>query len=431
MASPAVTYTFTNSTVADADEVNTNFADIINSLTDGTKDLSISALTAAGSATLNGNVTLGNASSDDITVTGSLSSSIPIKVTNSYDIGSSTLGLAGAYFGNAGGSTTVRVVSASSISSNRVYTLPDAGADASFVLTQGAQTLAGNMTYTGTQTIDGVATFNDTPKVSANTPVFILESTDGSLNTGDLISTLRTTSADSSNTSGIGSELRTTSTSSSGASTALEVHVSRSGTLQKAMEVRDGNFGVGEFGTLGLYDLVPAIALYGSDGSLGTGDPIGAISVYSSDTSNTDGVASEIITVSESSTGASTGFQFWTALSGTNTKQAAIDSGGNVRWRTSGTTISDGRKKKNISDLKIDTLAKIKDFKSRTFTWIDTNQNDMGFIAQEVHAIAPEVTTVGEDGVADGWSTNRMIVFLVKAVQDLSDKIEQLEEKIS
>lgn len=70
MANPSVTYTFSNGTAADASEVNTNFSDIINALTDGTKSLSIDALTVAGAATFNGNVTLGNASGDTITVTG-------------------------------------------------------------------------------------------------------------------------------------------------------------------------------------------------------------------------------------------------------------------------------------------------------------------------------------------------------------------------
>ena len=68
MAIPSVTYTFTNSTVADATEVNTNFSDLINALTDGTSDHSISTLTLAGALTANGNVTLGNASGDTMTV---------------------------------------------------------------------------------------------------------------------------------------------------------------------------------------------------------------------------------------------------------------------------------------------------------------------------------------------------------------------------
>lgn len=70
MANPVVTYTFTNGNVADASQVNQNFTDLINSLTDGTKSLNIDALTAAGAATLNGNVTLGNAAGDAIVCNG-------------------------------------------------------------------------------------------------------------------------------------------------------------------------------------------------------------------------------------------------------------------------------------------------------------------------------------------------------------------------
>jgi len=132
MASPAVTYTFSNSTTADATQVNTNFSDLIAAMTDGTKDFSISALTLAGNLTANGNVTLGNATSDDVTVTGSLASTIPIKTTNTYDIGSSTKGLAGAYFG--ANSQTVRIVGSGSMSATWTFTLPVSAGTADHVL---------------------------------------------------------------------------------------------------------------------------------------------------------------------------------------------------------------------------------------------------------------------------------------------------------
>lgn len=106
MAAPSLTYTLTNETTADASQVMQNFNDLLNGITDGTKDLTISALTCAGNASFQGNVTLGNGSVDDITVTGSLASTIPIKTNNSFDIGSSTLGLAGVYLGASGGFTT-------------------------------------------------------------------------------------------------------------------------------------------------------------------------------------------------------------------------------------------------------------------------------------------------------------------------------------
>lgn len=160
MANPSVTYTFTNSTTADGTQVSQNFTDLINGMTDGTKSFSIDALTVAGTALFNGSVTLGNASGDDITVTGSLASSIPVKTTNSYNIGDATHGLAGAYFGTAN-TYTARVVSAA-LAASRTYTMPDAGASADFVMTAGAQTIAGLKTFsTGIQTASGSASVNN------------------------------------------------------------------------------------------------------------------------------------------------------------------------------------------------------------------------------------------------------------------------------
>lgn len=114
MANPAVTYSFSNGTTIDAGEVNTNFQDLIDSLTDATKSLSIDALTAAGAATLNGNVTLGNASTDDLTINASLASSIAIKTADTYNIGSAALGLNAIYFGDNGFSVGVKADAAAS-----------------------------------------------------------------------------------------------------------------------------------------------------------------------------------------------------------------------------------------------------------------------------------------------------------------------------
>ena len=132
MAYTSVTYTFTNATVADATQVNQNFTDLINGLSDGTKDISCNALTAAGAATLNGNVTLGNASGDDITFTGSLAATLPIKTTNTYDIGAATKGLAGIYLG--ANSQTVRLIGSASMSATWTLTLPTTAGTANYPL---------------------------------------------------------------------------------------------------------------------------------------------------------------------------------------------------------------------------------------------------------------------------------------------------------
>jgi hypothetical protein len=90
MAAPSVTHTFTNGTTADATQVNTNFDDIIQALTDGTSDLTFNLLTANGAATFNGAVTLGNATGDDITITGRVASHVDPKTASTYDLGDAT-----------------------------------------------------------------------------------------------------------------------------------------------------------------------------------------------------------------------------------------------------------------------------------------------------------------------------------------------------
>ncbi len=121
MAAPSLTYTLTNGSTADATQVMQNFNDLLNGVTDGTKDLSISALTCAGTATLNGHVNVGNSTSDDLTVTASLASSLPIKTNTTYNIGSSTLGLGGLYIG---GTSTFTTKLAGAATASYTITLP-------------------------------------------------------------------------------------------------------------------------------------------------------------------------------------------------------------------------------------------------------------------------------------------------------------------
>jgi len=123
VANITVTNTFSNGTAADASQVNTNFTDIINGTSDGTKDFSISALTCAGTATLNGNVIIGNASADDLTITASVASTIAYKTTGLYNIGAATLAPLSVYFGNASNSNTARILGGVT-SSSYTMTLP-------------------------------------------------------------------------------------------------------------------------------------------------------------------------------------------------------------------------------------------------------------------------------------------------------------------
>lgn len=139
----SVTYTFTNGSTADGTQVNTNFQDGINASSDGTEDFSISALTCAGAATFNGNVTLGNGTVDDITFTGSLASSIPIKTTFSYDVGIATVGIKSIYFGDDGSAArTTRVIGGTVASSHTITLMEDGGTAGYAVETNGSGVLS-------------------------------------------------------------------------------------------------------------------------------------------------------------------------------------------------------------------------------------------------------------------------------------------------
>jgi hypothetical protein len=122
MSAPSVTWTFTNGTTSDGTQVNTNFTDLINGASDGTKDYSIGTLTVAGAATFNGSIALGNAGADDITFTGSVASTIPIKANATYNLGSSTSALLSVYLGN--GTKSTRLL-AGTVANSYTITFPD------------------------------------------------------------------------------------------------------------------------------------------------------------------------------------------------------------------------------------------------------------------------------------------------------------------
>lgn len=209
MAFPSYTYTFSNGTTADASQVNQNFTDILNGVSDTTKDLSVSAITAGGAATLNGNVTLGNGSAKTITVSGSLSSSFPIATNTTYDFGSATLGLRAVYIG---GTSTFTTAIKSAATATWSLTLPVGSGTAGYVLTtdgsgntswfqnQGVSIVSRTSIYTVASTDDVIkcdasggaftVTLPDAT-VAANKKVFRIVKTDTSL----LAVTINTTSA--------------------------------------------------------------------------------------------------------------------------------------------------------------------------------------------------------------------------------------------
>lgn len=140
MAFPSVTNTFVNGTDADADEVNKNFADIIDGVSDGTKDISVAVATVASTLNVAGTATLSSA----LNVAGSVAVN-----TNKFTVAA------------ASGNTVV----------------------AGTLGVSGNSTLSGNLVVNGTTTLNGDTTIADdvnfTGNFAVNTNKFTVASSTG------------------------------------------------------------------------------------------------------------------------------------------------------------------------------------------------------------------------------------------------------------
>lgn len=96
---------------------------------------------------------------------------------------------------------------------------------------------------------------------------------------------------------------------------------------------------------------------------------------------------------------------------------------------TSYNTTSDERLKKDIADAPA-SGAVIDAMKVRSFTWRASGERvTHGFIAQELHQVAPDAVTVGDDDKVPYWSGDwsKLVPLMVKELQDLRRRVADLE----
>ena len=124
-----------------------------------------------------------------------------------------------------------------------------------------------------------------------------------------------------------------------------------------------------------------------------------------------------------------------------NGTKTARFQGSDTSWSFS----SDGRDKSDYHDLTLG-LNLVNKLRPRKFTWTprDTEKNNIngdvraGFIAQEVLSAVEEVDTERITTIVDTTdpesflvSESAMVPMLVKAIQELSAKVEELESKLN
>lgn len=114
------------------------------------------------------------------------------------------------------------------------------------------------------------------------------------------------------------------------------------------------------------------------------------------------------------------------------------DTGDNYSVKTIwSSSVSDIRLKQNIENTDVNGLDAVNQMQLRQFDWIrDGKHQPIGFVADELETIDPDLALGGgydEDGNIDEKQVNTYMVvaYLTKAVQELSAKVEELENKLS
>ena len=120
---------------------------------------------------------------------------------------------------------------------------------------------------------------------------------------------------------------------------------------------------------------------------------------------------------------------------------SVVAAGNITAFGTTFMNVSDERLKENIYDVS-GSLNKILDLRPTHFTWKENKKQDVGFIAQEVEEIIPEVVETSQGFIdTDGEENNniqdmktisypKLVPYLVDTIQELTERIKHLEKKV-
>jgi hypothetical protein len=93
------------------------------------------------------------------------------------------------------------------------------------------------------------------------------------------------------------------------------------------------------------------------------------------------------------------------------------------------TNASDISIKKDINDIKYG-LNEVMKLKPKSYKMIDDDLEQIGFIAQDVEELLPELVGTSERGMK-GWSYGNLTAVLTKAIQELNQKINEQQQTIN
>ena len=91
-----------------------------------------------------------------------------------------------------------------------------------------------------------------------------------------------------------------------------------------------------------------------------------------------------------------------------------------------GVNTSSQRYKKNIVD--ISSTDWVHNLRVVDFKWKESDKEDFGLIAEEVHEIEPKLVSYNDDGTPEAVNYSKLNVLLLKEIQNLKKRIEDLEQ---
>ena len=76
-------------------------------------------------------------------------------------------------------------------------------------------------------------------------------------------------------------------------------------------------------------------------------------------------------------------------------------------------------------------LDKVKQLKPVTFDWKHSGKNDIGFIAEEVNEVLPNLIHYNEEGEIEGMNYSKITSLLVAAIQEQQSQIKEQQVQIN
>lgn len=94
------------------------------------------------------------------------------------------------------------------------------------------------------------------------------------------------------------------------------------------------------------------------------------------------------------------------------------------------TCSSSERYKEGIRDLELDSSV-LMALRPVRYRWIDSQQEDIGLVAEEVAELIPELATYNEDGQVEGLKYDRLAAWLVAVVQQQESERQRIDQALS